>query len=90
MDLAEGNFEYIRENFGLNYTASFIFCPLTSEAKIPTSVSVYAYADLKRDPVVLPKAHNRLLVNNKKETKAPSAAMAACVAPIYGQYSKVA
>lgn len=90
----DGNLEYIRENFNLNYTAAFIYCPLPNNTTIPTSVSIYAHADLielrKIDPVVLPKASNRLLVNNNKETtKKQGATIAACVAPMHLNYSKV-
>jgi hypothetical protein len=91
----DGKIEYIRENFHLKFSAAFIFCPLRDSKSIPTSVSIYARSDMENlktnnnDPVNLPRASNRVLVNSKKEIKEPGASMAACVAPLYSQYSGV-
>lgn len=91
----DGTTENIREHWGLPHTAAFIFCPLRADKKIPTSVSIYAYDDVKQtrnnDTVYLPKPNNRIIVHNNKEHKFDAAheTMAACVGPIFSQYSKV-
>jgi len=94
-DVVNGTTENIREHWGLPHTAAFIFCPLGADKKIPTSVSIYAYDDVKQamvsDAFFLPEPSNRILVHNKKEHKfdAGPETMAVCVAPISSQYSKV-
>jgi hypothetical protein len=88
----DGNIEYIRENFQLNFSAAFIFCPLKDSKIIPTSVSIYARSDMVtniNDHINLPRASNRVLVNSKKEIKEIGGTMAACVAPLHSQYSTV-
>jgi hypothetical protein len=92
-DVVNGNMEYIRENHGLKFTASFIFCPLKDSKNIPTSVSIYANSDVKdltkSSPVNLPKAPNRVLVQSKIDIEEPGADIAVCGAPLHAQYSKV-
>jgi hypothetical protein len=94
-DVVDGTTENIREHWGLPHTAAFIFCPLRADKKNPTSVSIYAYDDVKQtrnsDTVYLPKPNNRIIVHNNKEHKFDAAheTMAACVGPISSQYSKV-
>jgi hypothetical protein len=88
-----GNIEYSKENFKCFFSAIFLYCPLKEGNNIPTSVSIYAYAEVKHlrdnDPVLLPKAHNRLHVNNRLEIKEPVAALAACIPPLYGKVLNV-
>jgi hypothetical protein len=88
--------EYIRENWNLPYTASFIFCPLRADGKIPTSVSLYSSDEVARsktnDSLNLPTAHNRVRVHHQKEQsqeKSGGATLAACVKPIHYQFGKV-
>jgi hypothetical protein len=89
-DVVDGNIVYIRENFRLKFSAAFIFCPLKDSKSIPTSVSIYARSDVENLKMNnLLRASNRVLVNHKKEIKEPGASMAACVAPLHSQYSRV-
>jgi hypothetical protein len=91
--VVDGNIEVIREHWVHPYTAVFIFCPLRADAQIPTSVSIYAYDVVKElrkiEPIALPAASNRVLVTNRRAKNETGATMAACVAPIFANYSRV-
>jgi hypothetical protein len=92
-DVVDGNIKVIDENWKLPYTAFFIFCPLRANEEIPTSVSIYAYDVVKElrkiEPIALPAASNRVLVINRRAKNETGATMAACVAPIFANYSRV-
>lgn len=90
----KGVIEYIRENWKLSYTATFIFCPLRADGKIPTSVSLYGSDEVaqsqKKDPVILPTALNRVRVHQSlSQETSEDAALAACVKPIHYKFGKV-
>lgn len=89
--MVDGIVEYIRENWSLLYTATFIYCPLRNNGTVPTSVSLYAKEEVaeakKNDPVELPTAHNRVQVHRNQEKS--GATLAACVKPIHYQFGKV-
>jgi hypothetical protein len=89
----DGSIEKIRDHWSRPYTAIFIYCPLRSGVQIPTSVSIYAYDDVKElrkiEPITLPAASNRVIVINRRANNETGATMAACVAPIHSNYSKV-
>jgi hypothetical protein len=96
VDVVQGVLEYIREHWFLPYSASFIFCPLRADGKIPTSVSLYGSEEvaqyMKNNPVNLPPAHNRVRVHRQpsptQETSG-DATLAACVKAIHYQFGKV-
>jgi hypothetical protein len=96
VDVVQGVFEYIRENWFLPYSATFIFCPLRADGKIPTSVSLYGNDEVaqyrKNSPVNLPTAHNRVRVHRQPappQYTSGDATLAACVKPIHYQFGKV-
>ncbi|XP_065353625.1 uncharacterized protein LOC135948332 [Cloeon dipterum] len=87
----------IKENWGLNYTACFIFCSISKNGTIPSSVSIYSEASSKRyletqDLKDLNDSGNRLSVQNRRaeDRKVTTEInMAACINPMHSNFSRV-
>ena len=77
--LVDGSFVFIREGWGLKYTACFILCPVSGP--VPDSVSI-----VTSDSEVAPT--NKLPVNNREPADRKEE-IAVCVKPLHYNYDKV-
>lgn len=80
------DFQVIRENWNLKYSACFVICPLPKESptmdKVPEAVSVVAR--LRAVPT------NRILIQNRLESRMNDKdALAVCVKPLHYYYNRV-
>jgi hypothetical protein len=93
-DVVQGTVQYMPENWRLNYSACFIYCPLDGKTKLPTSVSVYGKDEVRtayseNGIITLKRPGNRVLIHGSKRKRDAQQPLAVCVKPMHYNFDRV-